>query len=78
MLLTQKGLSWDDLPSQFQRGSCCIKGTYDFEEFYDLETLSVEPGTVRMHWVIDKDIPVFKDEGREYVNSRVYIGEGNE
>lgn len=72
MLLTQKGLSWDDLPSQFQRGSCCIKGTYDFE------TLSVEPGTVRMHWVIDKDIPVFKDEGREYVNSRVYIGEGNE
>ena len=78
MLLTQKGLSWDDLPSQIQRGSCCIKGTYDFEEFYDLETLSVEPGTVRMHWVIDKDIPVFKDEGREYVNSRVYIGEENE
>lgn len=62
----------------FRKGSCCIKGTYDFEEFYDLETLSAEPGTVRMHWVIDKDIPVFKDEGREYVNSRVYIGEGNE
>ena len=42
------------------------------------ELMIVEPGTVRMHWVIDKDIPVFKDEGREYVNSRVYIGEGNE
>ena len=26
-------------------------------------------------WIVDKDIPIFKGEGRDYIDKLVYIGE---
>ena len=31
--------------------------------------------TVRSKWIVDKDIPIFKGEGREYVEKLVMVGE---
>ena len=64
MLMLQKGINWNDLPTDQKRGSCAIKKEYLFDD-----------GSYRTHWVIDKDIPIFKGEGRNYIENLVCIGE---
>ena len=59
MLMTQKGINWNDYPTHLKRGSCCIK------ENYNLNLIS------RSKWVIDKEIPIFKGEGREYIEKLI-------
>lgn len=63
MLITQKDINWNDLPIYQQRGCCCIKEEYKNENI------------VRTHWVVDKEIPLFKEEGREYIDKLIYVGE---
>ena len=29
----------------------------------------------RIHWMIDKEIPIFKNESREYIDKLIYVGE---
>ena len=70
MLMTQKGINWNDLPTYQKRGSCCIK------EEYQNENVDIKDGaSIRTRWVIDKDIPIFKGEGREYIEKLINIGE---
>lgn len=64
MLLTQKGINWNDFATYLKRGSCCIKETYKQDD-----------DTLRTHWIIDKEIPVFKGEERDYIDKLVYVGE---
>lgn len=68
MLIEQKGINWDELPIYQKRGSCCVK---------EIEARQVDgvPDIERSHWIIDKEIPIFKDEDREYIDRLVYIGE---
>ena len=56
MLETEKGIVWDNLPTPYKRGTCCIK---------------VPDENGRYKWVVDRDIPRFLNEGREYVESRL-------
>lgn len=87
MLMTQKGINWNDLPIYQKRGSCCVKENHFIENekgtqicfsegcsdpFEDEETLT---GVYRSGWVIDTEIPIFKNEGREYIDRLVYVGE---
>lgn len=87
MLMTQKGINWNDLPTYQKRGSCCIKVNCFIENekgtqicfpegcsdpFEDEETLT---GVYRSNWMIDTEIPIFKGEGREYIDRLVFIGE---
>ena len=87
MLMTQKGVNWNDLPIYQKRGSCCVKENHFIENekgtqicfsegcsdlFEDEETLT---GVYRSGWVIDTEIPIFKNEGREYIDRLVYVGE---
>lgn len=69
MLMIQKGINWNDLPTYQKRGSCVIRteGADDPNEFGD-ETL------LRPHWIIDKNIPIFRGEGREYIEKLVMVG----
>lgn len=57
MLFTQKGVNWNNYPTMYKRGSCCIKVQ---------DTLSE-----RKKWVIDLEIPQFKGAGREYIEKLV-------
>lgn len=87
MLMTQKGINWNDLPTYQKRGSCCVKENHFIENekgtqicfpegcsdpFEDEETLT---GVYRSSWIIDTDIPIFKGEGREYIDRLVFVGE---
>lgn len=64
MLFTKKGINWNDFATHLKRGSCCIKETYKHDD-----------DTLRTHWIIDKEIPVFKGEKRDYIDKLVYVGE---
>ena len=46
MLLTQKGLSWDDLPSQFQRGSCQGMSDYIPLLLYTIHRMTINPNNI--------------------------------
>lgn len=60
MLMNEKGINWNDFPTYQKRGSCCIK-----EEYY------IDSTSVRTRWVIDKEIPIFKGENRNYIEKLI-------
>lgn len=60
MLMIQKGINWNDLPTHKKRGSCIVrKGAADG----------------RLHWTVDTEIPIFKGEGREYIDKLIRVDE---
>ena len=71
MLLTEKDINWNDLPTYQKRGSCCIKTdvttTTAEMKNNEVNTFTVE----RPHWIIDNNIPVFRNEGREYIEKLI-------
>lgn len=72
MLMVQKGINWNDLPIYQKRGSCCVRN-HMISEPYGNRMLDKNAG--ENEWVIDKDIPIFKDEGRKYIDDLVFVGE---
>ena len=72
MLMTQKGINWNDFPVYQKRGSCCVKETYTHVETtgYSNKTVSFET-TTRTRWKIDLNIPIFKGEDRNYIEKLV-------
>ena len=63
MLMTQKGINWNDIPSYQKHGSCCIKEEYRFND------------SLRSRWIIDNNIPIFKGDNRKYIEDMIYVGE---
>ena len=61
MLMLEKGINWNDFPVHQKRGSCCIKVQGEEDK--------------RHKWIIDKKIPIFKGDGRKYIEDLVFIGE---
>ena len=80
--MTQKDINWNDFPTYQKRGSCVIKKYVEHEgwEPYVDESMGkvgdILCVTERGNWIIDKDIPVFKGDGREYIEWFVNVGEG--
>lgn len=80
MLMTQNGINWNDFPTHQKRGSCCIKTEQSvteettvtenqFGEDKEKHVINVE----RPHWIIDNEIPLFKGEGRDYIDKLIYV-----
>lgn len=69
MLHEQKGINWNDFSTAEKRGSCCIK--QEIVEDIVLGNGSVVPTARRSKWVIDRDIPIFKGENRNYIEERI-------
>ena len=63
MLHEQKGINWNDFPTHLKRGSCCVKNV-------DLDEYGNDWGS---GWHIDLDIPIFKGEGRDYIEKRIHF-----
>lgn len=73
MLMTQKGINWNDFTTYQKRGSCCVKKEIENKSTgYNGEVRAIE---YRTEWVIDTEIPIFKGEGREYIDRLVFVGE---
>ena len=82
MLMEQRNINWNDFPTYQKRGSCCIKikdkigevivnEQQKFGEDKAIKTVSIE----KSRWIIDKEIPIFKGEGREYIDKLINVGE---
>lgn len=73
MLMLQKGINWNDFPTHQKRGSCCIRKVVNIttkdicEEQEWGEPIQKTMVTAHYDWVIDTEIPIFKGEGREYI-----------
>lgn len=76
MLMTQKGINWNDLPTYQKRGSCCVRNKIVIESDGVMATVQLRDiSKSENEWIIDTDIPIFKGEGREYIDKLVFIGE---
>ena len=86
MLMTQKDINWNDLPTYQKRGSCCVKREFwidknDGEVFSKeyseaLDRTAIDENAIkRTKWIIDTEIPIFKSEGRKYIDRLVFVGE---
>lgn len=60
MLLTQKNINWNDYDTDLKRGSCCVKAVDE---------------NGRSKWIVDTEIPIFRGEGREYVERLIRMPE---
>lgn len=61
MLMLQKGINFNDMPTEFKRGVCWIKK----------EISHNEPNRYKITWaVVDKDIPIFTQD-RDYIEQYV-------
>ena len=60
MLFQERDINWNDFPTHLKRGSCCVKSE-----------ATTTCATERPHWEIDLEIPIFKEEGRQYINHRI-------
>jgi tRNA(His) 5'-end guanylyltransferase len=58
MLMLEKGINWNDIPTFFKRGSAIYKIHIDFK------------GTLRSKWVVDYEMPVISKD-RDYVEKWV-------
>lgn len=71
MLMTQKGINWNDYATTLKRGSCCIK-VDDGLTAYD-EAGNICGYTQRSKWVIDNEIPIFSQD-RNYIERLINVG----
>ena len=64
MLMTQKNINFNDMPTEFKRGVCCVKNRTICEPYGNrMLVKDVAEG----NWVIDKEIPIFTQD-RNYIN----------
>ena len=70
MLMLQKGINFNDMPTEFKRGVCCIKEEYYPDPVPGYEDCPIDATSVRTRWVLDKEIPIFTQD-REYVERNV-------
>lgn len=76
MLMTQRGINWNDLPTYQKRGSCCVRNKIVIEVDSVMATAQLrDTSKSENEWIIDTDIPIFKGKGREYIDRLVFIGE---
>lgn len=76
MLMTQKGINWNDFPTYQKRGSCCVRNKIVIESDGVMATAQLrDTSKSENEWIIDTEIPIFKGEGREYIDRLVFVGE---
>lgn len=68
MLMTQKGVNWNNYATTLKRGSCCIKVDDSLTEYDEVGNIS--DYIQRSKWVIDNEIPIFTQD-RNYVEKLI-------
>lgn len=86
MLMLQKNINWNDFPTYQKRGTCIVKEEYwvekssgdEYSEEYSAVLNRIGGGdddVKRSRWIIDKNIPIFRGDGREYIEQLIMVGE---
>jgi tRNA(His) 5'-end guanylyltransferase len=74
MLMLEKGINWNNCPTWQKRGSCAIKHNWTTTCAKTDENGEVKSWVEeRPHWIIDNEIPIFRNEGREYIETLVNV-----
>ena len=76
MLFQEKDINWNDFPTQLKRGSCCVKSEATITCAKTVDGQVITWAAERSHWEIDLEIPIFKEEGRQYINNRILYDDG--
>ena len=74
-MLKEKGVDWDSLSLECQRGSCCVKKEKIIFPSGKTTVQLRDTSKLERAWVIDKEIPIFKGEGRKYIEDLIFIEE---
>lgn len=75
-MLIDKGINWNDLPTHQKRGSCCVRNNIVISTDGTTEIVQLRDSSESENvWIIDKEIPIFKGEGREYIDKLINVGE---
>jgi tRNA(His) 5'-end guanylyltransferase len=75
-MLIDKGINWNDLPTHQKRGSCCVRNNIVISTDGTTEITQLRDSSESENaWIIDKEIPIFKGEGREYIDKLINVGE---
>jgi len=81
-LMLEKGINWNNLPTCQKRGTCVVRKQVFIPKSNLSERFQGELckegdtyGVYRECWVIDTEIPIFKGDGREYIERLVQVGE---
>lgn len=72
MLHEQKGINWNDFPTDCKRGSAVIKRKIGTNV---AAACGIAGATYETRWVIDRNMPMLKGEDRKYLDDLIYIGE---
>ena len=75
MLMTQKGINWNNYPTHQKRGSCCVKMYQIDEGSWQSHAEDELMPNGRTRWDIDTEIPIFKGEDRDYIEKLIYMRE---
>ena len=76
MLFQEKDINWNDFPTHLKRGSCCVKSEATTTCAKTVDGQVITWAAERPHWEIDLEIPIFKEEGRQYINERILYDDG--
>lgn len=75
-LLMTKGINWNNYPTYQKRGACCVKrevvSNKESDIPYPLKVML--PQTIvktSKEWIVDEDIPIFKGNGRQYIEELI-------
>ena len=61
MLMLQKNINFNNMPTEFKRGVCCVK------KIIQNPTMDIKDGACPVQrWIIDKNIPIFS-QNRDYI-----------
>lgn len=76
MLMVQRGINWNDLPIYQKRGSCVVRNKIVVETGGVTEICELRDSSrPENEWIIDTNIPIFRNDGREYIDRLIYVGE---
>jgi tRNA(His) 5'-end guanylyltransferase len=71
MLMLQKNINFNDMPTEFKRGVCCVRETYwPGKVAPGCEDCDINADELRTRWIIDKEIPIFTQD-RRYIEQYV-------
>ena len=68
MLMEREGINWNNFSIYQKRGSCVVRNKIcEYSEGKELIVELRDDAKSDNEWIIDKEIPIFKNEAREYI-----------
>ena len=74
MLVEREGINWNNFPIYQKRGTCVVRNKIcEYLEGTEMIVELRDDTKSDNEWIIDKEIPIFKNEAREYIERLIYF-----